>query len=339
MTILYTSSNTNLKTVNLTAHAVRETVKTAGFAPVHTIVIFASQHTVEGEDLTKNQHIYRKHFGTSLVFELIPLDDDGLATVSNFVQAFKADDDTKIVDITNGQKAITAQLYVAASLLKVTNIFYASLRVKSADLSDSPILGKDYDYLRLPPFTGLPDFAKLSYFDLVFYLEEVDRIFVGVKPDSFLSKTSRDLRKAILSFFDGNSLRSSVSDATTSSEMLIKELKRFLETTSSAKQFVEDSGEKYKPPSDPLGESTYFFKKYDEKSRHERRLRNEDLEALITVPGLLTPFRDFRNLAAHSGASLHEFQPNEVRICINLAIELFRCSRSSQAFWSALVEL
>lgn len=338
MTILYTCGNTNLKTVRLVAIAVKSLTGQDKSKLISKVVIFSSSETSEEPYYTEQAKIYEEVLGKHIRIEKVPLSGCGLGKVEDLTAVFN-DDSSKYVDLTNGQKAATAQLYLTASLLQINNIYYISLLCdpEAIPTNSEPIWGKHYEYIRLPPFTNISSLSRLSYFDLIFYLEEIEKIFVDVPKNSFLYKISRDLRKSILTFFQGDSFRSAVSDATTSSEVLINELIVYLKDDQNkpAKELANKFKINFKQK-DPLGAISYFFRIYSEKSSKETNYFDENLEALVTVPGMLTPLRIFRNLSAHAGISSHEFEANEVRICINLALECFRCAKASPQFWKRI---
>lgn len=256
MTVLYTCGNTNLKTVHLVASAVKMLLAETGRQVVSHVVLFLSPETSKPELFGAQSAIYEDVFG-ALSLSKYPLGGDGLARVDDIPRAF-ATSAPKLVDITNGQKSTTAQLYLAASLLKLDDIYYALLRVDAAKLPDQPIKGQHYEYKHLPPFTGIADLSRLTYLDLVFYLEELDLVFDGVTSDSALSEFKGHLRQAIVSFFDKGDLRSIVSDATTSTEVVIRELLAFLLDYPPAVEFSRAFNLQPGAQQDPLGASSYF---------------------------------------------------------------------------------
>jgi len=336
MAILYTCSNTNLNTVKLVAIAVKSLSEHNESPPVSKVVIFSLSEETKDDIFAEQAKIYEKVFGKSTRTEKVPLAMNGLGDTDGFTEVFKADG-LKYVDLTNGQKSITSQLYLTASLLRVENIYYVSLLCPPKELPDMPIWGQHYEYVKLPPFTGISSISKLSYFDLVFYLEEIEEIFANTKNNLFLHKISDDLKKSVLSFFQGDNFRSAISDSTTSSEVFINELLIFLQVYPVAQEFSSSFGIDLRRQKDPLGAITFFFKIYSEKSCNNRNYVDENLEVLSTIPGLLTSLRMFRNIAAHSGISSHKFKADEVRICINLALECFRCAKTSKEFWKRLL--
>ncbi|MFB2839533.1 hypothetical protein [Floridanema evergladense] len=335
MAVLYTCGNTNLNTVKLVAIAIKTLTEQNGSLPISKVVLFSSTETLKDNLFTEQVKIYEQFLG-HIRIEQVRLTSDGLGTTEDFTAVFR-EDAYKYVDLTNGQKAVTAQLYLTASLLRINNIYYISLLFPPSEIPENPVWGQHYEYVKLPPFTGISNLSRLSYFDLIFYLEEIETIFVGVNENSFLYKISKDLRKSIFSFFQGDNFRSAVADATTSSEVFINELLYFLISYSPAQKFANDFEIDLVRQKDPLGAITFFFRQYSEKSSKQRGYIDKDLESILTVPGLLTPLRMFRNISAHAGISHHKFEANEVRVCINLALEIFRCAKASEAFWKRLL--
>jgi hypothetical protein len=320
MTILYTSGNKNLSTVRLVAKAVKEQLQNEKCHPVRRIVLFNSP----GVDSTQTQ-IYREIFGS------VPIDDillqiEGLGDSQIFTEAFQLEG-LKHIDLTNGQKTTAAQLYLAASLLGIDRIFYLSLKKASNQLPENPVLGHDYTYINIPRFSPISSLAKLSYFDLIYYLEEIESIFAGVDQGSFLLRTKRDICKAVTTFFQEDSFRSAISDATTFVENTILQLLSFLREYPKAKSFSSSRGIDFRQK-DPLGAITYFFRQYSEHGGGDL-----NLDMLVAVPGLLSALRSFRNLSAHSGRIPRDFQANEARVTINMAIECLRCLQNSSAVW------
>jgi hypothetical protein len=320
MTILYTSGNKNLSTVRLVAKAVKDQLQNENDQPVRRIVLFNSP----GVNSTQTQ-IYRDIFGS------VPIDDillqvEGLGDSQVFTEAFRLEG-LKHIDLTNGQKTTAAQLYLAASLLGLDRIFYLSLKKASDQLPKNPVLGQDYTYIKIPIFSPISSLAKLSYFDLIYYLKEIESIFDGVEQDGFLSRTKRDLCKAVTTFFQEDSFRSAISDATTFVENTIIQLLSFLREYPTAKKFSSSHSIDFRQK-DPLGAITYFFRQYSEHSGGDL-----NLDRLVAVPGLLSALRSFRNLSAHSGRISRDFQANEARVTINMAIECLRCLQSSSAVW------
>ena len=143
MAILYTCSNTNLNTVKLVAIAVKSLSEHNESPPVSKVVIFSLSEETKDDIFAEQAKIYEKVFGKSTRTEKVPLAMNGLGDTDGFTEVFKADG-LKYVDLTNGQKSITSQLYLPASLLRVENIYYVSFIFPPKELPDYTIWGKKY---------------------------------------------------------------------------------------------------------------------------------------------------------------------------------------------------
>lgn len=338
MTILYTCTNTNLKTVKLVAKASNIILSKNKETTISKVVLFSSLENSTNDILDKHFAIYENFLGKEIRIEKVPLDKKGLCKAKDFLEVF-SNQYNKFVDLTNGQKATTSQLYHVASLLKIDSIYYISLLCSPKEMPESPVMGKHYEYLKLPPMTDISDLTSLTYFDLIFYMEEIENIFEKVPKHSFLAEVSNDLRKSVSSFFKGDSYRSAISDATTSTERLINDLIDFLQSYAPAKKFSQEFEIKFNQQKDPLGAISYFFRKYSEivRKKEYKVYFDENLESISTLHGLLSSLRMFRNISAHSAMSHHTFRAHEVRICINIALESFRCVKASREFWKKLL--
>jgi hypothetical protein len=336
MSVLYTCGNKNLNSVKLVANAIKKLISENENDSLSKIVLFSAE-TTRDNIFTDQVNIYKRILGDRIRIEDVTLSADGTGESADFTAVFN-EDSLKYVDLTNGQKYITAQLYLAASLIQIKNIYYASLLRSPAEMPEDPSWGNDYEYIQLPPFTGIANLSRISYFDFIFYIEEIDIIFDGTPDNSFVWRMRNDLKKSVSSFFQGDNLCSAVSDATKSSEALITYLLDFLRSYLPAIQFSNDFGIRLYGQQDPLGAISFFFNKYSKETSGNRNYMDDSLEPILTVPSLLTPLRSFRNIAAHSSMSSHKFEVSEVRICINLALEIFRCARSSKDFWKNLSE-
>jgi hypothetical protein len=112
MTILYTSRNLNLATVRLVAKAVKEQISINQYPLLKRVVLFNSPG-VTSEQI----NVYRSIFG-SVPVDDIPIQSEGIVDSQVFTDAFKLQGE-KFIDLTNGQKTTSAQLYLAASLLGI----------------------------------------------------------------------------------------------------------------------------------------------------------------------------------------------------------------------------
>lgn len=335
--ILFTSGNTNLNTVRLVAFAMKEQLIRDQNPPLQKIVLFASPQTRTSELYTQQMTIYEEILGAEVSLERVSVGDDGLAKIEDFTRVFREPGE-KYVDLTNGQKTTTAQLYLAASLLKIDHIFSISLIVNPGHFPEQPVRGEHYNYIHIPPFAHLTNLSRLSYFDFIFYMEELDTSFCDIHSQSSLAHIKTDLRQAIIDFFQQSSSKSAITNATTCVDLFISTLHHFLQDYQFARDFSANHEIYLDKQKDVLGAITFFFKLYAEQTANHSEWwrRDDNLEAILTIPGLLSSLRTFRILAVHSGSSSHRFQSNEIRICLNLALECFRCARTSELFWERL---
>lgn len=330
MRIFYTIGNTNLNTVKLVAKAVSEKCLEEGGKGFNKIVLFNTKESHEDGMLQKQMDIYREYM-KSARFEEIMVNEDGMIEGRAFSAVFDEPGE-KFVDLTNGPKTTTALLYLAASLISIENIYFLSLKVHHQELPKDPILGQHYDYIKLSRFGDLSGLAKISYFDLIYYIDEVNAIFSQIN-ESFLLRTKESLLKAISTFFTGDSYRSAVSDATTFVEVTINYFLDFLNRYKLSAEYARENNIILNKQRDPLGAVSYFYRLYSEYDGTDNNIMS-----LITLPGLLSALRNYRNIAAHSGNIAHRFNEEEARIVLNMSIEALRRMSSNELFWNSLKE-
>lgn len=325
MSILYTIGNKNLGTINLVAKAVFKTVEKNKMQSIQKVIIF---NTSESNLLLKNQvDIYRDFFGEVRIEEIM-LDRYGLSQPKDFSCVFK-EEDQKIIDLTNGQKTTASLLYLSASLLGIENIFYLSLKVLPKELPIEPEEGKHYEYIRIPKIGSIAELAKISYFDLIYYIDEMNML-LNIS-SGYIHRVKKDIESSIIGFFKNDSARSSISNATTYVEVFVKTFIEFLEEYPPAVDFAKKHGIQLRQK-DPIGAITFFLRKY-----REMHGTDENITTLITLPGLLSALRNYRNISAHSGIIIHEFKNDEVRIVISMALETFRRAKQSNELWNKLI--
>ncbi|WP_088014537.1 hypothetical protein [Gottfriedia acidiceleris] len=309
MAILYTIGNTNLFTVEIVAKNFEMLLKNNA-SVISKIVIFNSPES--HELLTKQLAIYRRYIGNVRVEEVM-LDKVGISDPKQFSSVFKESGE-KFVDLTNGQKTTAALLYLSACLVGINNIYYLSLSTQ--------------EYIKLPKINNISDLARVSYFELIYYIEELDSIFENTE-SVFTKKTYEDIETSIKTFFNEGSARSSISDATAFVEGVILKLVSFLQEYEPAKNFSKENNVQFNTQKDPLGAVSYFFNLFSKKNEED-----QSLVSLITLPGLLSALRSFRNIAAHSSNTRYDLKIDEVRIVLNMTIESLRRIRSSREFWN-----
>src|SRR5690606_30285659 len=103
-------------------------------------------------------------------------------------------------------------------------------------------------------------------------------------------------------------------------------------TNDNAQRFIETDLKDFKYNNkDPLGTLTYFFRYLAINGSSYTSLLS-----LVTLPGLISASRNYRNLAAHNMKNGYKFNLNESRVAINLVIEVFRVCKSNPEFWAYL---
>jgi len=325
--ILYTIGNTNLKTVELVARAISDnTVGTK--SRIQKIYIFNTIESSRDEYLSKQAQLYRTYLGNTLRVEEILIDKNGLIDPNVTAEVFD-NKSKKIIDITNGQKTTAALLYLVASLINMDSIFYVKLKVKPDELPALPTQNVHFDYVNVPIFNEVPNLAKISQYDLIYYLLEIKKIFYASKSKK-LKNLQEDISNSVSSYFSKKSYRSCISDAATCSELIVGELKSFLTSYPPAQHFTNSKNLNWQSKNIFEGVISFF----DAFSREG--MKESNISPLITIGGILSALRIYRNLAAHSGKNGHVFQPEDARTVINLAVELLRCSKASPQFWKTL---
>lgn len=329
MKIFCTIGNLNFNTIDLVAKSVRSKFGENAF---DKLVILNSK---ESEKVQNEQvDIYRKYIKTGFSVLGINVFDDGKIRIKDLIDIFSMDGD-KIIDLSNGQKVTSALLYMAASLCNIKDIYYLILHKAPRELPPKPVESVDYEYCQMGKFEGAESFAKISYFDLVYYQDEVNAIFDEELPaDSLYEKAKRGLRKGISDFFgnyaDG---RSAINNVTISNEGMMGVFLSFLKNEPTARDFAERNGVAlYDEKKYVIGRIQFFYKKY---TRSDEELK-QSIVVLRTIPSLMSTIREYRNLTAHSSRNTHEFTSDEVRIAINIMLEIFKCAKKNDLLWSMI---
>ncbi len=322
MAVFYTIGNLNLDTVELVAKAVKESEPQS---IIHKVVILDSP---ESERLQNEQiAIYRKYFG-DIIREGIRINSDGGIDTSKLLYMF-ANDDEKIVDLSNGQKATSSLLFMAASLCRIDRIYYLLLKTSP---SQSMVRGRDYEYIRMKKVDCIGQLAKVSYFDLIYYNEELCRLFTVQErtEDGPLKILYDGLCSGIKEFFSDVNYRSVVDNVTIGNANIINSLIEYIQVDEECKNFCQKYKIVVSDKKDPVGILTYFSRRYVEFG-----LKKEILK-LSTVPNLIASLREYRNIAAHYSENDIELTEDQGRIVINLCIEVIKCIHANPDFWEFL---
>lgn len=322
MAILYTIGNINLKTVRLVAKAIKEV---APKISIHKVVIFDS---TESEKLQNQQiGIYREYFG-DFIREGIQINSDGSIDAAKLFYVF-ANEEQKIVDLSNGQKPTSSLLFMAASLCQVEHIYYLMLKTIP---KENMVLGLDYDYVKMRKVDCVDKLAKISCFDLIYYNNELQNLFTESEriSDGPLSVIYRGLHSGIKEFFSGTDYRSVVANVTIGNEKIINSFIAFLETNEDCRLYCQNNNIDTSEDRDPVGILTFFARRYAKNGKNEKIL------ALMTVPTLVASLREYRNISAHYCENCIKLTEDHGRIVINLCIEVIKCIRANSDFWSSL---
>jgi hypothetical protein len=324
MTIVYTIGNTNLKTVENVARAMRDRLIIAQNIQIDKLVIFNTP-SVQIEDQII---IYRRHLGEIRVEEF-GISPEGFIIGKNIVSVFN-EQGRKIIDLTNGLKTTSAGLYSIGSLLGIDEIYYLTLLVPITELHSDFSSDVHYRYIKVQRLSNISYLTRISHFDLIYYIEELNALIPN-NDQSFLSKTKKNIIHGIHSYFERESYRSCISDCTIFAEKIIDEFHRFICEFEACKTYCMKNNILMYRQKDKLGASTYFFNDFSKNPTN-----NSDVSPLILLPGILSCIRHYRNICSHASMNGYEFSSGEARIVINLSIEALRRCKDSLVFWNKL---
>lgn len=321
-----------MNTVNLVANAIKKYFSENAF---DKMVILNTEKSEKYQYEYIN--IFRKYIKTNFSVESLLLDEYGKINSKQIIQIF-SNDERKIVDLSNGQKTTAAMLYMAASLCNIEDIYYLNLLVKPTELSDDPVLNKEYTYIKMDKFKGTDNLAHISYFDLVYYKDEVNAIFDvndGINENSLYNIAKKGLLEGITAFFQSkNDYRTIIYNVTSHNERLIGLLLEYLRNDKVAKMYSAEAGVNLNKSGDPVGILQYFFNNF---SKDYKKVP-ASLIPVSTVPSFLSTTRVFRNYASHNSQNMHTFTLDEARIIINIQLETFKCLKRHEQIWKKLME-
>lgn len=322
MNIIYTIGNTKLETIRIVAQNLKKVLKNEN---VDKVVVFnTTESYVNTYEQMKCYHEYLGEF----IEESLVIKDRNHIDPSFFTKVFSYPG-KKIVDLTNGPKDITSTLYLVASLCEVKEIYYLSFN-RNKNISE---------YVRLHKYGGIDSLSKISYFDLVYYFDELDKLFSDKRKSSYevnddqknvFNRMEEMLQKGIVDFFNTENYTNVVYNITYPFERLNVKLFEYLKNDKECVSFAKKNNIIFFQDRDKIGVISFFLREYSQKGN------NSEILALCTLPGLLTGLRVYRNLASHACMSKHKFTINEARTVINMMIEALKCSKSNKDFWEIL---
>lgn len=317
MSALYVIGNTNLNTVETVISSI---VKVKNDFSKIFILNSSAAHEVLDRQMT----IYSKYLGDVRYEELL-LEHDGSIDQNKLISIFK-EHECRFIDLTHGLKTTASILYMVANLCGIENVYY--LMKKANDESE---------YIKIQKFCNAQSLAKFSFFDLIYYNDEIDEIFKDVisqsQDNSFFGKTYDELKIAVTDFFINCNYKNTIASATSGNEVVIKKLLEYLQGNSASSRFaVNYSIDLFDERRDPVGIMTFFYKEYMKNGR------DSVIMNLHCVPWLLSTLREFRNGAAHYLRHGHVFTYGEARVVINMSIEMYKILQKNPELWSSLNE-
>ncbi|MCD8083346.1 MAG: hypothetical protein LUE86_07575 [Clostridiales bacterium] len=319
MATLYTIGNLNMRTVELVARTIRETEPDL---LITKVVIFDS---VASERLQNEQMaIYRKYFGNVIRVGIL-INEDGTIDENKLAMVF-ADKDEKIVDLSNGQKSTSSMLYMAANLCRIDRVYYLLLKTAPKDVM---VYGQDYEYIKMRPINCMGNLSKISYFDLIYYSEEIEQLFTeDERTSSGPFRAMYDgITTGIGEFFASSDFRSVVNNTTIGNEIIINALFKYIQTDKHCQQFCAQAKVVIEPKKDPIEGLKNFVKKY--KTDGEK----QELVDITTVPYLLATLREYRNISAHYSKQRISLTEEQARTVITLSIEVLKRLHMNREVW------
>ena len=277
-------------------------------------------------------NIYRNNLGGKMSVNVIPLNEDRTIPTEKMIDEFNVEGE-KIVDLTNGPKISTSSLYLAATLCRINNIYCLFYRSRNRENS---IEGIDYNYIQIKRPEQLNEFAKISYFDLIYYTEAVNDLFSNDERDlnTKKGKCYQGLLTGIEKYFSSDvDQRDVINNVTIGDENLRTQLLDYTRHNEEAIYFcqhVRNNIDLNRNNSDPIGILTTFYKAYSVEGT------NIDLQQLITVPFLLSALREYRNISAHYGNRSYQLNGDVARTVINMELEVLSCVHRNNELWERL---
>jgi len=229
-----------------------------------------------------------------------------------------------VVDLTNGTKEISSVLYMAASLSKIENIIYVTVKsdkdnnfVKLKEISENK--KQYYIVKKFEPIQDIVTLGKNNYFDLLFYQDMMNAIL-----ESFSEKYQNDIIGWKLNIING---LENYFSGKKKYRNAIQNFGLFLEGYSALvlnklKQFPE-----YK---DSKSLTDVFSKYFDEirKNHQKRNFFNDERDYNFSTDTLFKIAREYRNAASHENPL--EFDELDVQICILITFLILR--KTNQLF-------
>ena len=325
MNALYVIGNINMETVKIVAESIQKVVKRKNAFDKLFIISTDNLHN----SIHEQEEIYFDILGKMRSEEVV-LNIYDPEEQKKLVAIFKESDD-RFIDLTNGLKPIAAILYMVANLCGINNLYYL---MRGSDGSSQ--------YIRMNRFIETDAFTEFAFYDLVYYNEEIDTVFLNVKSNSneYINKCYNELKNAVTLFFIQKDYKNTILSATCGVEGIVTNLLDYLKSNHDIKKFADAAGIQLDDEKkDPIGIETYFFKRFfNQDNCIDRKKINSIsyLNDLHDVPWILSMLREFRNAAAHYSMHSHFFKESEARLALNASIELYRTLKNNNDLWNLL---
>ena len=320
---LYVISNINMRTVELVASCLSRRYK-EGFKQ---IVIFESR---EAEKFEQEQtEIYRKYF-CDFEKRTVLLNEDGSIPPDHLYSVFNISGN-RVVDLSNGPKVTTSSLFLASSLCRVDDIYCLIFHTQP---TQNMMEGTDFEYIKLRNMEGIERLAKISYFDLIYYTEDINSLITDEDKmnSSSLTAIYQGMIGGISGFFTGTADANAVIyNLTIGTDTIVDAFLNYLQNNSKARSFAASNNINLSYNGDPIGILSRFYKIYTRNFGSD-----PELICLCTVPGLLSGLRDYRNISAHYANNSATLTDDNARTVINMQIEVMKCLHDNNDLWRSL---
>ena len=184
MNALYVIGNINMDTVR----AVAENIKLVTGKKKVFDKLFIISTDNSHQKIHEQEEIYFDILGRMRSEEVV-LDINDPDEQKKLVSIFKESDE-RFIDLTNGLKPIAAILFMVANLCEIENLYYL---MRASDGSSQ--------YIKMNRFIDTDAFTEFAFYDLVYYNEEIDAIFLNKKSinNEFINKSYKELKNAHVS--------------------------------------------------------------------------------------------------------------------------------------------
>ncbi|AHL22643.1 hypothetical protein BD01_1025 [Thermococcus nautili] len=214
-----------------------------------------------------------------------------------------------LVDLTNGTKIHSSALYAISSLIGIDSMYQL---VRSYETKDE--IKYELEYKQIPKFDKIEILPKVGYFEIVYYLLELEEVFKNIPEASFIEYAYTKIRDGILEYFEiktknDNDYQRSLAETVKWVERSINILYEFVEEITN-KKFNENN------TTGKLRRIKTEIKKNNIPINHLKYLRG--------IPHLLELLWEYRHIPAHQSNIMYKISSQEAMIAIEASLEIFR---------------